>query len=355
MIEEEQCNIFEINYEKLVECFLEENKYMNILKLQLMFDFDPDIEEFIAKRMPRSVATASKCMYESVNISDNILLYNQQYRTLATNPTDIITRLIEFVEAKAFSDLNSIVFLRRNEMIKEAIESTNRYALDSPRSILEGVPFFVNENFTIKNTKIKMGLNSTIRSCETTSPLLVKLQELGAICCGYTTMTLMGINPFGVNPYAGERVTRNPFNTKYYIAGGEPGNASVVCSGLCPFAISFEKFGSTRLSAGAVGVKCLRPTAGSLIVPQSNSEKALLWQTSIVARSAIDLSIVFNILKNVGNQTFRESRVPEESTVEGVTSLVLRSLKGVKFGYFREYMQAGIFFTPSWRKNLSTT
>ncbi|KAF0986940.1 hypothetical protein HZS_2153, partial [Henneguya salminicola] len=166
------------------------------------------------------------------------------------------------------------------------------------------------------NINNSLEYSSKIYTIDKNSSIINTLKSLGAICCGYSSITKNGINPYGINPFQGEYMTRNPYNNRYYISGGEPGDASIVATGICPFAISYDKLASSRLSAGAVGIMCLRPTYNSISAPEKyNFDEFVTWQTN-----------------------YLNKKYDANANIFCCPKLKLSSLRGIRFGYYKEYI-----------------
>jgi len=124
-------------------------------------------------------------------------------------------------------------------------------------------------------------------------------------------------------------MTRNPWDTTKGSSGSSAGSASSVSTGLLPFAIGTETWGSIVSPSTVCGTTGLRPTYGRV---SRTGAMALSWsmdKIGPICRTAEDLAIVFNAIYGQDgiDQTLYD--VPFNYTP-------LIELKNLKVGYLKK-------------------
>jgi len=160
------------------------------------------------------------------------------------------------------------------------------------RGILHGIPFGVKDLLATKDYKTTWGaMPFKDQMIDEDASVIKKLEEAGAVLCAKLTM---GALAMGDVWFGG--MTRNPWDTTQGSSGSSAGSASSVSSGLLPFAIGTETWGSIVSPSTVCGTTGLRPTYGSV---SRAGAMALSWsmdKIGTICRSAEDLAIVFNII-----------------------------------------------------------
>lgn len=104
--------------------------------------------------------------------------------------------------------------------------------------------------------------------------------------------------------------TVNPWDPSRSAGGSSGGPAAAVASGMVPVAHGSDATGSLRSPAALCGVATLCPTAGRVVgVPPAGQPPNESWRDFVLARHAVDLSLVFGLLTGASAATSGRLRV----------------------------------------------
>ena len=160
------------------------------------------------------------------------------------------------------------------------------------RGLLHGIPFGVKDLLATKDYKTTWGsVPFKDQMINEDATVIKKLEAAGAVLCAKLTM---GELAWGDVWFGGK--TRNPWDTTKGSSGSSAGSASSVSTGLLPFAIGTETWGSIVSPSTVCGTTGLRPTYGRV---SRTGAMALSWsmdKIGTICRSTEDLAIVFNII-----------------------------------------------------------
>lgn len=135
----------------------------------------------------------------------------------------------------------------------------------SVRSPLHGVPIAVKDNMLEEGVPAGKGsLTSTDAPAPTSSPMVARLLDAGAVVVGRTTTPEFGWKGTGISPRTG--VTRNPWDPTRNSGGSSAGSGATVASGAVPIATGTDAGGSVRIPAAFCGVVGFKPTLGAIPV-----------------------------------------------------------------------------------------
>ena len=179
------------------------------------------------------------------------------------SPRDVVTRALG--EARRLAGLTPamgpILDYADAAALKEADESEERWRAGRPRGPLDGVPWAVKEQTSVRGLPRRGGtafLDGGAREEDATA--VGRLREAGAIVIGTTPMTELGMTPNGSNPH--RAMPRNPHGQAHLAGGSSTGSGVAVATGLVPFALGADGGGSIRIPASINGVFGLKPTWG---------------------------------------------------------------------------------------------
>jgi amidase len=166
---------------------------------------------------------------------------------------------------------------------------------------LAGVPF------TVKDTLATAGLRATAGSllfadhvAAADATVVARLRAAGAVLVGKTNCPEFALQPRTDNRVFGP--TRHPFRADCSPGGSSGGCAAAVAGGLVPFSIGGDYGGSVRYPAACTGIYGLRPgfgavpTDGHVPEPDSGSPRARFQTAGPLARTAHDISVVFDVM-----------------------------------------------------------
>jgi Asp-tRNA(Asn)/Glu-tRNA(Gln) amidotransferase A subunit family amidase len=185
------------------------------------------------------------------------------YRDGTLSPRDVVTRAL--AEARRLAELSPsvgpVLDYAAGAALAEAEESERRWREGRPIGPLDGVPWVVKEQTSVRGLPRKGGtsfLDSAGRDRDATAVARVRSQ--GVITLGTTPMTEFGMTPNGAN--AKRVMPRNPHGTDRLAGGSSTGSGVAVATGLVPFALGADGGGSIRIPASVNGVFGIKPTWG---------------------------------------------------------------------------------------------
>ena len=208
--------------------------------------------------MGDSSATAAQARQ---GVRTTVLDYAVAYRKGAVSPEDVAVRLLDAVlESNGGSTpLGSVIDSDREDVMKQARLSAERFRKGEPLGPFDGVPVAVKDELDQVPYKTNVGTRFLGRdpAREDATPV-ARLRSAGALLFGKTNMHEIGIGVTGINPHFGP--ARNPWNLNTCAGGSSGGSAAAVASGLCPVAIGADGGGSIRIPASLCGVTGLKAT-----------------------------------------------------------------------------------------------
>ncbi|CAG8509624.1 11576_t:CDS:10 [Ambispora gerdemannii] len=223
----------------------------------------------------------------------------EAYLSGRITPSQVAERFLERIEAAhtctspTEPSIEGFYQYEKDEILKQAEESTARYAQKKSLGPLDGVPIGVKDELDVKGFETRVGTIFINRGnkAQRDATLIHRLRERGAIIAGKTSMHELGMDITGNNPKA--KTPRNPYDPNHYCGGSSGGSAAIVASGLCPIAIGCDGGGSVRVPASFCGVYGLKPTTGRI---SSIGEFPFAWTCAVpgpFASSADDLALAY--------------------------------------------------------------
>ncbi|GBB88907.1 hypothetical protein RclHR1_15500006 [Rhizophagus clarus] len=224
--------------------------------------------------------------------------FRKAYLTKKATPLQICEILIGKLDEslKRNPPLNAIIKFEREDIIKQATESTTRYANNCSLGPLDGVPIAVKDEVDVKGYETNVGTSFINRGviAETDATVIDRLREKGAIIVGKTAMHEIGLGITGNNPSV--CTSRNPYNVDHYAGGSSSGSASAVASGLCPITVGCDGGGSIRIPSAFCGIYGLKTSCGRF---SSKGEIPLAPTVAVsgpMAATANDLALAYYVM-----------------------------------------------------------
>lgn len=189
----------------------------------------------------------------------------EAYTRGAATPVDVVVRALEAAHESERLEPSLGGFVCRNEpeIMRQAEASAARYAAGTPRSLLDGVPVAIKDEFDIQGYPMTAGTRFRPRTpAAEDAPVVARLRAAGAVLFGKTSMHEIGFGGTGINP--GHITARNPYRTTHMTGGSSSGSGAVVGAGICPVALGSDAGGSIRIPASFCGVYGIKPTYGLL-------------------------------------------------------------------------------------------
>lgn len=234
-------------------------------------------------------------------------------------------------------EINSYIRVTPEQALAAAEASDKRRAEGKAFGPLDGIPMAVKDIICTK------GVNTTCASKILQSYVppynatcWQKLENIGAVSLGKLNMDEFAMGSSTETSAFG--VCRNPFDKDCVPGGSSGGSAAAVAADMAVYTLGTDTGGSIRQPAHFCGVVGLKPTYGRVsrfgVIPYASS----LDQVGVLAKTCADAGIVLSAIsgKDPMDSTSAEQPVPDYAAACG------QSLKGLKVGIAREFVEAGI-------------
>lgn len=283
------------------------------------------------KELPQAAVVESRGFHFAT-----VFDYAKAYRDGKTTPEEVAAKLLDAIETsnKATPPLRAVIFCDREDVMRQARESTQRIKAGKPLSVFDGVPVAVKDELDMTPYPTKVGTSFLGRSPATEDATVVaRMRMAGALLIGKTNMHEIGINVTGLNPHHG--TARNPYNVNHYTGGSSSGSAAAVAAGLVPVAIGADGGGSIRIPAAFCGVFGIKSTFGRV---SELGAAPLCWSVAHVgplAATATDMALAYGVMAGPDLRDPNSLHQPMP-TLEGWDKADLR---GIKLGVYKQWFQ----------------
>lgn len=162
-----------------------------------------------------------------------------------------------------------------------------------PNLPLYGIPFAVKDNIHVEGLPLSAGCLDYETLSTTTSPVVQRLLDLGAMLIGKNTMDEFATGVVGVRS---DPHPVSPFNPDYIPGGSSSGSGVVVSNGCVTFSLGSDTGGSGRLPAAMCNIVGFKPT------PHLLSSEGMVYANKsidcipVFARTATEADYVFRQL-----------------------------------------------------------
>lgn len=223
--------------------------------------------------------------------------YREAYHKGTLTPLDAAEKVLVAMKASDEDErpLRAFTASDREEVLKQAEASTERFRRRKPLGPLDGVPVAIKDEIDATPYPTTVGTRFIgERPAASDATVTARLRAAGAVIVGKTNMHEIGIAPNGANANFG--AVRNPFDDSRDTGGSSSGSAAAVASGLVPAALGADGGGSIRIPAALCGLVGLKPTYGRV------SEKGaapLCWSVAHLGpltASVEDAALVYSII-----------------------------------------------------------
>lgn len=262
--------------------------------------------------------------------------FARAYRDGLITPEEVAKRVLDSIELSEKTDkpLKAFIAVNREDVMRQARESTERIQAGEPLSIFDGVPVAVKDEMDMTPYPTTVGtafLGKTPAKEDAT--VVARLRSAGALLVGKANMHEIGINVFGLNPHHG--TTRNPYNANHFTGGSSSGPAAAVASGLTPVAIGADGGGSIRIPSSFCGLVGLKATYGRVSEHGAFPLNWSLAHLGPIAVSASDAALTYALIAGPDPKDPISLHQPLPS-LKGWDNLTLKGLKlGVYWQWFR--------------------
>ncbi len=262
--------------------------------------------------------------------------FAKAYRDGTTTPEKVAEKVLDSITASDTGNtpLKAFIAVNREEVMRQARESTKRFKARKPLSIFDGVPVAVKDEIDMTPYPTTVGTSFLGKNpAAEDSTVAARLRNAGALLIGKTNMHEIGINVTGLNPHHG--TTRNPYNPNHFTGGSSSGSATAVAAGLVPIAIGADGGGSIRIPASFCGLVGLKATFARV---SEFGAAPLDWSVAHIgplAGSAADTALTYALIAGPDPQDPTSLHQPLPS-LKGWDNTNLKGLKlGVYWPWFR--------------------
>ena len=258
------------------------------------------------------------------------------YRNGSSTPEVVAKKVLDSIEASDAGDmpLKAFIAVNRDDVMRQARESTERIKVGKPLGIFDGVPVAIKDEIDMTPYPTTVGtafLGKTPAKEDAT--VVARLRSAGALLIGKANMHEIGINVTGLNPHHG--TTRNPYNANHFTGGSSSGSATAVAAGLVPVAIGADGGGSIRIPASFCGLVGLKATFGRI---SEHGAYPLDWSIAhigLLACSAADTALTYAVIAGPDPRDPTSLHQPLP-TLKGWDD---RNLKGLKLGVYWDWFR----------------
>ena len=182
----------------------------------------------------------------------SIVEASSSIRDGSLSPVDLAGSLLDRID-EIEPRLEAWVTVNRDQVMRDAEESTRKLREGSPRSGVHGIPVGVKDIYFTKGLKTTMGspiYGDYVPTVD--ADMVTAIKEAGGIVLGKTETTEFALHD--------PAPTRNPWNTEHTPGGSSSGSAAAVASGMCQVAFGSQTGGSVIRPASYCGVVGVKPT-----------------------------------------------------------------------------------------------
>jgi 1-carboxybiuret hydrolase len=228
----------------------------------------------------------------------------------------------------AFTDRTFTRALREADAVDEAVA-----AGASPP--LAGVPYAVKNLFDIEGVVTRAGskINRDNPPARSDATLVRHMKDAGAILLGGLNMGEYAYDFTGENVHDGP--SRNPHDPTRMSGGSSGGSGTAVASGLVAASLGSDTNGSIRVPSSFCGLFGLKPTFGRLSRARTFPFCASLDHLGPIARSPLDLAVLFDVLQGDDPDDEAQVRRPPVAAVAEIDKGIAGLRIAVADDYFR--------------------
>jgi len=193
---------------------------------------------------------------------------------------------------------NAVVTVMRAHAMGQARRAESEISAGRWRGPLHGIPYGAKDLLATSAAPTTWGAAPyRDQRFDFDATVVRKLEEAGAVLCAKLAMIELAGGMGYRQPtasFTGPCI--NPWNTEAWSGGSSSGSGAAVCSGLVPFAIGSETWGSILSPAGFCGLAGLRPTYGRV---SRHGAMALCWtldKLGPLALTADDCGVVLDAI-----------------------------------------------------------
>jgi aspartyl-tRNA(Asn)/glutamyl-tRNA(Gln) amidotransferase subunit A len=245
---------------------------------------------------------------------------------------ELVKAYLNNIEKKD-KEINAFINIDEKQVLSEAKEIDQGLSQKEESLPLAGLPLAVKDNILVKGQKCTAGskiLENYIAPYSATA--IRKIKQAGGLVLGKTNLDEFACGSSG--EHSAFNPTKNPNNLEYVPGGSSAGSAAAVAANMAPVALGSDTAGSVRLPASFCGIAGFKPTYGAISRYGLIAMASSLDQIGILAKSAEDTEIIFDIVK--GKDTM------DSTSIEFSAGKKVNSLKDLIIGLPKECFSEGI-------------
>ncbi|HUO62703.1 MAG TPA: amidase [Terriglobales bacterium] len=196
-------------------------------------------------------------------------------RTRQVRPVELAELCLDRLE-RVGPRYNAVVTVMRDHALAQARRAEGEIAAGRWRGPLHGIPYGAKDLLATAGVRTTWGAEPyREQRFDFDATVVRKLEAAGAVLCAKLAMIELAGGMGYRQPtasFTGPCI--NPWDVQAWTGGSSSGSGAAVCSGLVPFAIGSETWGSILSPAGYCGLAGLRPTYGRV---SRHGAMALCW------------------------------------------------------------------------------
>jgi aspartyl-tRNA(Asn)/glutamyl-tRNA(Gln) amidotransferase subunit A len=225
----------------------------------------------------------------------------------------------------------------KEELLKLARLSDERWDKKNPLSLIDGIPIAVKDNIHslgLKTTCASNILKNYDPPFEATS--VAKIKNRGGLIIGKTNLDEFAMGSTTEN--SSMKNTKNPWNINKVPGGSSGGSASAVSSRMAILALGSDTGGSIRQPASFCGVIGIKPTYGLVSRYGLVAYASSLDQIGTFSNDVYGSSVLLNIISGYDKNDSTSLNV---DVIDYIAKQNI-DVKGLKIAVFPEFLQEGI-------------
>jgi aspartyl-tRNA(Asn)/glutamyl-tRNA(Gln) amidotransferase subunit A len=254
-------------------------------------------------------------------------------RARTISPVELAEQFLERLE-RLGSKYNAVVTVMREHALAQARRAEGEIAAGRYRGPLHGIPYGAKDLLATADAPTTWGAAPyKTQRFDFDATVIRRLEEAGAVLAAKLSMIELAGGMGYRQPtasFTGPCI--NPWDANAWTGGSSSGSGAAVCSGLVPFAIGSETWGSILSPAGYCGLAGLRPTYGRV---SRHGAMALCWsldKLGPLAQTADDCGLVLDAI--AGPDPKDPTAIPRPYRYEALdrTSFRFGRIRGVTDG-----------------------
>jgi len=254
-----------------------------------------------------------------------------QIRTKAVSPVEVARLHLDRIE-RLNPKLNAFVDCQPEAVLAQAHKAEKAVLNGDSLGPLHGVPISIKSSIDVVGHRCEAG--TKLRAgyvAAADAPLVARLRAAGAVILGVTNTPELLMAWETDNLLYGR--TNNPWDLSRTAGGSSGGEAAAIAAGLSAGGVGSDGGGSIREPAHFCGICGLKPTPGRIPstghFPKSGGPFALLGVVGPMARTAVDLRVLFEVMAGADDGDPCSAPIP-------VRKIGAEELKNLSIGFFED-------------------